>query len=107
MVTTPLRIGITGTHSMGKTMLMRRIEMELRALGLRVARTHGLGKRAASVGLPKMHHHTATSTEWIITTGIADELAGTVHADVILAGPCSARCTRLLHRSAGVSGRNR
>lgn len=84
MVTTPTHIAITGTHSTGKTVLMRRAEMELRAIGLRVTRVHGLGKRAAAIGLPKMHHHTATSTEWVIAAGIADELARTTNCDVIL-----------------------
>jgi hypothetical protein len=84
MVTTPVHIAITGTHSTGKTVLMRRAEMELRAIGLRVGRVHGLGKRAAEVGLPKMQRHTAISTEWVIATGIADELACTTASDVIL-----------------------
>lgn len=77
MVTTPhpLRIGVMGTHSTGKTTLLKRIEMELRAHGIPVARTGRLGKRAALAGLPKMQHHTANSTEWIITQGIADEIA--------------------------------
>ncbi|MFD3481982.1 AAA family ATPase [Streptomyces sp. NPDC058665] len=73
----PLRIGIMGTHSTGKTTLLKRIEMELRAHGIPVARTGRLGKRAALTGLPKMQHHTATSTEWIITQGIVDEIAAT------------------------------
>ncbi|MFI6081552.1 AAA family ATPase [Streptomyces sp. NPDC051217] len=73
----PIRIGIMGTHSTGKTTLLKRIEMELRAHGIPVARTGRLGKRAALTGLPKMQHHTATSTEWIITQGIADEIAAT------------------------------
>ncbi|WP_241826899.1 AAA family ATPase [Streptomyces graminilatus] len=76
MVTTvrPIRIGVLGTHSTGKTMLLRRIEMELRAQGVAVERTGRLGKRAAAAGLPKMQHHTVQSTEWIITQGIADEI---------------------------------
>lgn len=80
----PIHIAITGTHSTGKTVLMRRAEMELRATGLRVARVHGLGKRAAAIGLPKMQRHTAISTEWVIAAGIADELAHTTDADVVL-----------------------
>ncbi|MEU0095687.1 AAA family ATPase [Kribbella sp. NPDC006257] len=84
MVTTPVHIAVTGTHSTGKTVLMRRAEMELRAIGLRVARVHGLGKRAAAIGLPKMQRHTAASTEWIIATGIAEELAHIADSDVIL-----------------------
>lgn len=79
MVTTPqpIRIGVMGTHSTGKTTLLKRIEMELRGHGIPVARTGRLGKRAALAGLPKMQHHTAASTEWIITQGIADEIAAT------------------------------
>ena len=85
MVTNPIRIGITGAHSTGKTTLLRRIEMELRAEGIRVARTGRLGKRAAGLGLPKMERHTAASTEWIIAQGIADEIAAAQTADVVLA----------------------
>lgn len=39
MVTTPLYVGISGTHATGKTTLARRIEMELRASGFTVERT--------------------------------------------------------------------
>ena len=85
MVTNTVRIGIAGTASTGKTTLLRRIEMELRSEGITVARTGGLGKRAREIGFQKMAGHTAASTEWVITQGIADELAGTVHADVVLA----------------------
>ncbi|WP_405985832.1 hypothetical protein [Streptomyces sp. NBC_00872] len=76
MVTTtpPIRIGVMGAHSTGKTMLLKRIEMELRGHGIPVARTGGLGKRAALVPLPKMQRHTAASTEWVIAQGIADEI---------------------------------
>ncbi|WP_385618207.1 AAA family ATPase [Streptomyces sp. P8-A8] len=88
MVTTnpPIRIGVLGTHSTGKTMLLKRIEMELRGHGVTVARTGRLAKRAAGIGLPKMHNHTIASTEWIIAQGIADEIVGAAQgAEVILA----------------------
>ncbi|WP_307134321.1 hypothetical protein [Streptomyces aurantiacus] len=80
-----VRIGIVGTYATGKSTLMRRIEMELRALGTSALRVGGLGKRAAFLGLPKMTRHTALSTEWIITAGVAEELAATVRAEVVLA----------------------
>ncbi|MFE9679488.1 AAA family ATPase [Streptomyces sp. NPDC006259] len=81
----PLRIAVIGTHSTGKTMLLKRIEMELRGHGLTVARTGRLGKRAAAAGLPKMQHHTALSTEWIIAQGILDETnAAAQGAEVVL-----------------------
>ncbi|GAA1153259.1 hypothetical protein GCM10009654_06030 [Streptomyces hebeiensis] len=73
--TSPIRIGVMGTHSTGKTMLLKRIEMELRGRGIPVARTGKLGRRAALVGLPKMQNHTAASTEWVMAQGIADEIA--------------------------------
>ncbi|MFI9755790.1 AAA family ATPase [Streptomyces collinus] len=73
--TSPIRIGVMGAHSTGKTLLLRRMEMELRGHGVPVARTGKLGRRAAQTGLPKMQHHTVASTEWIITQGIADEIA--------------------------------
>ncbi|WP_251060558.1 AAA family ATPase [Streptomyces sp. ISL-100] len=81
----PVRIGIVGTYATGKTTLMRRIEMELRALGTPALRVGGLGKRAAFLGLPKMARHTALSSEWITTAGAAEELATTVRANVVLA----------------------
>ncbi|WP_406003922.1 AAA family ATPase [Streptomyces sp. NBC_00829] len=84
--TTPVRIGVLGTHSTGKTTLLKRIEMELRGHGLTVARTGRLAKRAAAIGLPKMQRHTEVSTEWIIVQGVADELAAVAQgAQVVLA----------------------
>ncbi|MFD7639561.1 AAA family ATPase [Kitasatospora sp. NPDC059795] len=80
----PVVIGIAGTHSTGKTTLAKRIEMELRAAGLNVARTSGLARRAAELGFPKMLRHTVTSTEWIITAGSADTLAAGIDADVVI-----------------------
>ncbi|MFF5010785.1 AAA family ATPase [Streptomyces phaeochromogenes] len=81
----PIRIGVLGTHSTGKTTLLKRIEMELRAEGITVQRTGRLGKRATAAGLPKMQHHTAQSTEWIITQGIADEIGAVAQgAEVVL-----------------------
>jgi len=80
-----LRIAVLGTHSTGKTTLLKRIEMELRGHGLTVARTGQLGKRAAAAGLPKMQHHTVQSTEWIIAQGLLDETAAVAQgAEVVL-----------------------
>ncbi|WP_371551562.1 ATP-binding protein [Streptomyces sp. NBC_00554] len=84
MTQTTIRIGVLGTHSTGKTMLLKRIEMELRGHGVTVARTGRLAKRAAALGLPKMQHHTGQSTEWIIARGIADEIEAEQGAGVVL-----------------------
>ncbi|MFF9982844.1 AAA family ATPase [Streptomyces erythrochromogenes] len=80
-----IRIGIIGTHSTGKTTLLQRIEMELRAQGHKVARTPGrLAVRAAELGFPKLKNHTARSTEWIMASGIAAELETGLIADIVL-----------------------
>jgi hypothetical protein len=84
MVTTPVYLGFAGAHSTGTTTLAKRIEMELRAEGVTVARSGGLAKKAASLGFPKMTRHTAASTEWIITAGAAAALEAGRGADVVL-----------------------
>ncbi|MDX3367431.1 AAA family ATPase [Streptomyces sp. ME02-6987-2C] len=84
-VTTPpkklIRIGAMGTHSTGKSLLIRRIETELRDRDIPVQRTSHLGRRAALVPLPKMQHHTVDSTRWVLATGIADEVAAAARLD--------------------------
>ncbi|MFB7741894.1 AAA family ATPase [Streptomyces sp. NPDC056132] len=85
VINSPVRIGVLGAHSTGKTLLLHRMEMELRARGITVGRTGGLGKRAKEVGLPKMQHHTYESTEWIIAQGIADEIIAAQGNTVVLA----------------------
>ncbi|AYN30645.1 hypothetical protein DUI70_0142 [Streptomyces albus] len=76
-----IRIGVMGTHSTGKSLLMRHIERELRSLDIPVQRTGLLGRRAALVPLPKMQHHTVDSTRWILATGIADEIGAAARLD--------------------------
>jgi nicotinamide riboside kinase len=103
----PIRIGVLGTHSTGKTTLLKRIEMELRGHGVTVARTGRLAKRAAAIGLPKMQHHTAASTEWIIAQGIADEIAATAAgAEVILADRASLDALAYLQAALEYRGEN-
>ncbi|MGW2539914.1 AAA family ATPase [Kitasatospora sp. NPDC001574] len=80
----PPRLYIAGTHSTGKTTLARRIEMELRATGITVARTGGLAKRAAELGFPKMTRHTAQSTAWIINATSNAALEAELTADVVI-----------------------
>ncbi|MDH6142791.1 nicotinamide riboside kinase [Kitasatospora sp. GP30] len=81
---TPVRLYIAGTHSTGKTTLARRIEMELRSTGIKVARTGGFAKRAAELGFPKMTRHTAQSTAWIISSTRAAALEAELAADVVI-----------------------
>ncbi|MGW2038688.1 AAA family ATPase [Streptomyces virginiae] len=79
------RIAFSGTHSTGKTTLIRRVEMELRAAGLTVARTPAsFAQKAAELGFPKLHKQTAECTEWIIAASAAAVAEATLKADVVL-----------------------
>ncbi|MFJ2868262.1 AAA family ATPase [Kitasatospora sp. NPDC087314] len=81
---TPLRLYVAGTHSTGKTTLAKRVEMELRATGITVARTGGFAKRAAELGFPKMTRHTVQSTAWIINATSNATLGAELTADVVI-----------------------
>ncbi|MFD0416869.1 AAA family ATPase [Streptomyces sp. NPDC127108] len=95
-----------GTHSTGKTTLLKRIETQLRAHGVAVARTGRIAKRAAGIGLPKMTQHTAASTEWITAQGIADEIAAatTADAEVVLADRAPLDALAYLHAALEYRG---
>ncbi|MFI1063895.1 AAA family ATPase [Streptomyces spororaveus] len=79
------RVAFTGTHSTGKTTLIRRVEMELRATGLTVARTPAsFAQQAAELGFPKLHKQSPECTEWIIAASCAAVAEATLKADVVL-----------------------
>ncbi|WP_282795209.1 hypothetical protein [Streptomyces sp. CC224B] len=93
MTHAPIRIGVLGTHSTGKTLLLKRIESSSNASKPVCATTACSWPAPASSpnGPPDSAcprcSTTVTSTEWIITQGIADELAAIGQgADVVLAG---------------------
>ncbi|MFE3579438.1 AAA family ATPase [Streptomyces vinaceus] len=79
------RVAFAGTHSTGKTSMIKRVEMELRATGLTVARTPAsFAQQAAELGFPKLHRQSAECTEWIISASGAAVAEATLNADVVL-----------------------
>lgn len=80
----PVTIGVTGTHSTGKSTFLARLARDLRRHQLTVVTIADLGDQAQRLGLPILTDHTWTSTMWIITRGISHELQAWPHADVIL-----------------------
>lgn len=80
----PLTIAVTGTHSTGKSTFLARLAHELRRQDIQVATVADLGEQAQRMGLPILFNHTFTSTLWIITRGISNELEAWLHADVVL-----------------------
>lgn len=84
MVSVPVKIAVTGTHSTGKTTFLTRLRRDLEHAGYTVASVADLGERAARHGFPILYRHTPESTLWIMTRGISLELQAALNADVVL-----------------------
>jgi predicted ATPase len=80
----PLRIAITGTHSTGKSTFCSATSEALKKAGFRVSKVADLATKAREHGFPILHNHTYESTLWIISQGIADELAAGLNVDVVV-----------------------
>jgi hypothetical protein len=80
----PLTIAVAGTRSTGKSIFLARLAHVLRREGIEVATVADLAEQAHRSGLPILHAHNYTSTLWIMTRGISEELAAWPHADVLL-----------------------
>ncbi|MFX0575738.1 AAA family ATPase [Nocardia nepalensis] len=80
----PVTIAVVGTHSTGKSTFLARLAHELRRTGLQVSTVADLGEQAQRLGLPILWNHTWTSTLWIMTRGISNELEAWLHGDVVL-----------------------
>lgn len=83
-VVSPVTVGVTGTHSTGKSTFLARLAHELRQRQLEVATVADLGEEAKRMGMPILFNHTWASTKWFITRGISNELEAWLHADVVL-----------------------
>ena len=80
----PVMVGVTGTHSTGKSTFLARLAHELRLQHIEVSTVADLGEKAKTMGIPILFNHTWASTLWIITRGISNELEAWLHADVVL-----------------------
>jgi predicted ATPase len=80
----PVKIGITGTHSTGKTTFFDTLAPELTRSGLRVCRISDIARTAKSLGFPILTEHTFESTLWIIAECMRREAEASLTNDVIL-----------------------
>ncbi|MBB5917750.1 hypothetical protein BJY24_006662 [Nocardia transvalensis] len=80
----PVTIAVVGAHSTGKSTFLARLAHELRRRGLQVSAVADLGEQAQRMGLPILWNHTWTSTLWIMTRGISNEVEAWLHGDVVL-----------------------
>src|SRR5688572_12177198 len=79
-----MKIGIAGTHSTGKTTILEFVGQKLQEAGFSTARVSDLASAARDAGFPILREHTFSSTLWIISRGICEELAAALKCDVIL-----------------------
>lgn len=76
-----VKIGVTGTHSTGKTSSLLSAKRLLEAKGLRVGYVSEIARRCP---LPILKQHTLESTLWIVTSTIAEELTQSYKSEVVL-----------------------
>lgn len=84
MIKPPIKIGITGTHSTGKSTFFDALEPELKPTGLKVCRISDIARAALSLGFPILTEHTFESTLWIMAECMRRETEASLTNDVIL-----------------------
>jgi len=77
-------IGITGTHSTGKSTFFEKVRKQAERRGLRVERVGDVATRCQAAGFPILRDHTFESTLWIIASVISSELELALKCDLIL-----------------------
>ena len=80
----PIRIGVGGSHSTGKTSFLDSLEERLKTSDLRIRRVYDLAKNARALGFPILTEHTFESTLWIMAEGMRRETEETLVGDVVL-----------------------
>ena len=79
----PIRIGIGGSHSTGKTTFLNSLEARLERSNLRIHRVRDVATNARDIGFPILTEHTFESTLWIMAEGIRREAEATLTHDII------------------------
>jgi deoxyadenosine/deoxycytidine kinase len=77
-------IGIAGTHSTGKSTLVKRVAEEAKNRGISVQVVSDTATKARDAGFPILKNHTFESTLWIMTSVIKAELEAALKADLVL-----------------------
>jgi predicted ATPase len=80
----PIKIGITGTHSTGKSTFIAAIRAGLERDHLKIASIDDLAQRARELGFPILSEHTFESTLWIMAECMRQEAEASLSADVVL-----------------------
>lgn len=101
----PIKIGVTGTHSTGKTSFFEAVERELQPQKLRVRRIGDFARKAKSVGFPILRDHTFESTLWIMAECLRCESEASLSSDLILVDRPAIDALGYLYAALQLSGR--
>lgn len=77
-------IGTTGTHSTGKTTLVKQVREQAEKIGISVAVVSDAATRCRDAGFPILRDHTFESTLWIMASVIKAELEAGLKASLVL-----------------------
>lgn len=77
-----IKIGISGSHSTGKTSFIKQVEESLKKESIRFKTISDL---ATICPLPILHNHTIESTLWIASRGILEEIEAEHNFNVVIA----------------------
>ena len=80
----PIKIGIVGSHSTGKSTFLSALASVLAGRGLKIGRVNDLATRARDLGFPILTQHTFESTLWIMAECMRQEAEASLTCDVIL-----------------------
>lgn len=76
-----IKLAVSGAHSTGKSTFLGKVKRILVGQGIEVA---GVSNLAVECPLPILRDHTPESTLWIVASGIAQEIAASKDAEVVL-----------------------
>jgi predicted ATPase len=103
----PVKVGIAGTHSTGKSTLLRSLENAFKAEGLRVTWVKGLAEAARAEGLPILKEQNEDTARWIIEEGIRREAVAIAESDIVLVDRAVIDALGYLEAALHVTGRSR
>lgn len=106
MKRSPIKIGIVGTHSTGKSTFLAALAPLLEGRGLRIRRINDLARRARDLGFPILTEHTFESTLWIMAECMRQEAEASLTCDVILVDRPVLDALGYLHAALEVTGRS-
>lgn len=101
----PFKIGVAGTHSTGKSTLVKALRDRLEGQGYKLGQVDDLARRARDLGFPILREHTFESTLWIMAECMRQEAEQSLSCDIILVDRPVPDALGYLNAALAVTGR--